>query len=171
MKAAIEVINGMVAGGVIGKYAIGGAVGAVFHGEAVFTEDVDFFLSFDHLDQNCLDPLSGIYNHLRHLGYLPINEHLSIEGTKVQFLPAFDPLHREALQSAIETSVYGVKTWVMSAEHLMAIALTVGRGKDIARIESFIELQKFDRDRLREILGRFDLTKKWESRFSHKFPL
>jgi len=44
MKATLEMINRMQADGVIGKYAIGGAVGATFYFEPVATADVDIFV-------------------------------------------------------------------------------------------------------------------------------
>jgi hypothetical protein len=44
MKATLEAINRMQADGVIGKYAIGGAVGATFYLEPVATADVDIFV-------------------------------------------------------------------------------------------------------------------------------
>ena len=44
MKATLEVINRMQADGVIGQYAIGGAVGATFYLEPVATLDIDIFV-------------------------------------------------------------------------------------------------------------------------------
>jgi hypothetical protein len=41
MKATLEVINRMRTDGVIGKYAIGGAVGATFYLEPSATRDID----------------------------------------------------------------------------------------------------------------------------------
>lgn len=46
MKATLEVINRMRTDGVIGKYAIGGAVGATFYLEPSATLDIDVFVSF-----------------------------------------------------------------------------------------------------------------------------
>jgi hypothetical protein len=44
VKATLEAINQMQADGVIGKYAIGGAVGATFYLEPAATLDVDIFV-------------------------------------------------------------------------------------------------------------------------------
>lgn len=44
MKATLEMINGMQTEGVIGKYAIAGAVGATFYLEPSATADIDIFV-------------------------------------------------------------------------------------------------------------------------------
>jgi hypothetical protein len=80
----------------------------------------------------------------------------------VQFLPPADELDQEALIEAIGTEVEGVSTWVMSAEHLVAIALRTGRPKDHSRILQFIEQDALDKDRLQSILQRHGLVSKWE---------
>lgn len=46
MKRTLEMINRLRADGVIGKYAIGGAVGATFYLEPSATLDVDIFVTF-----------------------------------------------------------------------------------------------------------------------------
>jgi hypothetical protein len=45
VKVTLETINQMQADGVIGKYAIGGAVGATFYLEPAATLDVDIFVT------------------------------------------------------------------------------------------------------------------------------
>jgi hypothetical protein len=54
MKATLTVINQMQTDGVIGKYAIGGAVGATFYLEPVATLDIDIFISFQSSEINFL---------------------------------------------------------------------------------------------------------------------
>lgn len=48
MKATLAVISQMQSDGVIGKYAIGGAVGATFYLEPAATLDIDIFVSFQN---------------------------------------------------------------------------------------------------------------------------
>ena len=62
----------------------------------------------------------------------------------------------------------GVKTWVMQAEHLVAIALRIGRAKDHARILQFLEQNAVNRNKLNQILSRYDLTPKWQ-RFESRY--
>ena len=45
MKATLETVNRMERDGVIGKYAIGGAVGATFYLEPSATDDIDIFVA------------------------------------------------------------------------------------------------------------------------------
>ncbi|MDE3068951.1 MAG: hypothetical protein KGJ60_15575 [Verrucomicrobiota bacterium] len=49
----------------------------------------------------------------------------------------------------------------MTAEHLMAIALKTGRGKDLIRLEQFVRYSVFSPDKLNQILARHDLVEKW----------
>ena len=71
----------------------------------------------------------------------------------VQFLPPGNELEQEAVTEALATTVEGLPTRVMSAEHLVAIALRTGRAKDHIRILQFIEQDAVDRDKLQTILG------------------
>lgn len=86
----------------------------------------------------------------------------------MQFLPAGNALVEEALAQAVETELEGVRTWVMTAEHLTAIALQTGRAKDHNRILLFIESGTLAPDKLDQILARHGLLAKWEQ-FGDKF--
>ena len=162
MKATLEMINAMQAEGVIGKYAIGGAVGATFYLEPSATLDVDIFVVLPTSQGGPLLSLSPIYEYLTSRGCLVEGEHIIIGSWPVQFLPASDGLEIEALEQAVPTEVEGVRTWVMSAEHLVAIALRTGRSKDYARILQFVEAEAVDRTRLERLLIRHGLLSRWE---------
>ena len=168
MRKTVEVINKMQADAVIGKYAIGGAVAATFYLEPSATLDIDVFVSLEKSAGSLLLSLSPVYEYLTAQGYQTQGEHVVIDDWPVQFLPPCDELAEEALAEAFKTEVEGVRTWVMTAEHLVALALHVGRPKDHLRIIQFIESGTLDTDRLENILARFDLLVKWE-RFEHKF--
>ena len=86
----------------------------------------------------------------------------------MQFLPADDDLYHEALLQAVKTNVGKVKTRVMTAEHLMAIALKTGRGKDFILLEQFVQSKIFDKKKLDEILARHNLVATWR-RFNDKY--
>ncbi|MGO8817257.1 MAG: hypothetical protein ACLQVG_21645 [Terriglobia bacterium] len=168
MKATLEVINRMQAEGIIGKYAIGGAVGATFYLEPLATLDIDIFVSLKPPPGSSLVTLAPIYDYLTSRGYRAEKEYLVIDDWPVQFLPASDALQEEALQQAVETELEGVRTWVISAEHLVAIALRTARAKDFARILQFVETGALDAGRLDAILQRHGLLEKWEQ-FGVKF--
>lgn len=81
----------------------------------------------------------------------------------MQFLPVFNALVEEAVNEARDFTVGETPVRVIQAEHLMAIMLQTGRGKDYARLSSFIELESFDETRLEEILERHVLIDKWRA--------
>ena len=168
MKATLQVINQMQADGVIGKYAIGGAVGATFYLEPSATLDIDIFVSFHNGPGSKLISVQPIYDYLTARNCKVEGEYVIIEGWQVQFLPPGDALGEEALAQAVETDVEGIRTWVMTAEHLVALALQLGRAKDSARILQFIEAGVLDAAELDQILARYDLLAKWEQ-FGDKF--
>ncbi|HEV3510819.1 MAG TPA: hypothetical protein VGS05_03885 [Candidatus Sulfotelmatobacter sp.] len=156
MRETIAAINQIHADGVIGKYAIGGAVGATFYLEPAATLDLDIFVSLP------------IYEHLKSRGGKVQDEYIVIGGWPVQFLPPSNDLEREAIAEAVSTTVEGVDTWVMSAEHLVAIALRTGRAKDYSRILQFVEQGAVDHEKLQSILQRNGLTQKWQ-KFKQKY--
>lgn len=162
MKKTLETINQMQSDGIIGAYAIGGAVGATFYLEPMATLDLDVFVSFRQTADNVLISLAPIFDYLKKHGHEIRGEYVVIGGWPVQFLPPADRLGEEALSQAVETDVEGVPTRVMTAEHLVAIALQVGRAKDMARIVQFVESGGLDADKLDAILKRYGLLEKWE---------
>jgi hypothetical protein len=168
MKATLEVINRMQAEGVIGEYAIGGAVGATFYLEPSATLDVDIFVALKSAPGSSLLTLAPVYAYLTERGCEAGKEHIVIEGWPVQFLPLRDALDEEAVRQASETELEGVPTRVVTAEHLVAIALRTARAKDFARILQFIESGVLDTPKLDRILQRHGLLEKWEQ-FGLKF--
>jgi hypothetical protein len=168
MKDTLKVINQMQADGVIGQYAIGGAVGATFYLEPVSTLDVDIFVSVGQHSGSSIITLTPIYDYLTRCGWQVNQEHIVIAGWPVQFLPPGGPLEEEAVAEAVETEVDGSKTHVMTAEHLVAIALKTGRAKDKIRIMQFLESGVVDLARLRRILDRHGLLVKWQA-YSEKY--
>ncbi len=59
MEATLAVLNDLVTRGIIEKYAIGGAVGAIFWAEPFDTIDLDVFV-FLPADSPPLDPLRTV---------------------------------------------------------------------------------------------------------------
>jgi hypothetical protein len=168
MKTTLEAINQMRTDGVIAKYAIGGAVGATLYLEPVATLDIDIFVSLAGPPGAALFTLSPIYDYLTSRGHKIDKEYLVIEGWPVQFLPPADALEEEALQQAVEVEVEGTPTWIITAEHLAAIALKTGRPKDFARLLQFVESGVLHAGELDAILERHGLQEKW-AEFGAKF--
>ena len=168
MRTTLQSINRMQADGIIDKYAIGGAVGATFYLEPAATLDVDIFVTLPTAPGGLLLSVSPIYEYLKAKGGTLEDEHIVIGGWHVQFLPANNDLECEALAEAVPANVEDVETWVMTAEHLVAIALRTGRPKDHNRILQFIEQDAVDRKKLQLIVARHNLNLKWEQ-FDRRF--
>jgi len=168
VKETLEVINNMQAEGVIRKYAIGGAVGATFYLEPSATVDLDVFITLPGESAGPLVSLAPVYEHLKAKGGRVQDEYIVIANWPVQFLLPANELERIAIAEAVETEVEGVPTRVMSAEHLVAIALRVGRAKDHSRILQFLEQGAVHREKLQDILEQSGLTSKWRE-FERRF--
>jgi hypothetical protein len=168
MNATFVVINEMVSAGIIGRYAVAGAVGALFYLEPLLTSDLDVLVSVEGMKQpgSGLVTLSSVYEYLARKGYSEFREEgVLIEGWPVQFLPVANALDTEALEQAVETEIEddrGTKVRVLRPEHLVAIALRVGRYKDYVRVRSFVDEKKVDLQALKGVLDRHGLTSKWK---------
>lgn len=174
MEATLAILNDLVARGVIEKYAIGGAVGAIFWVEPFDTIDLDVFV-FLPADVPPLDPLRRVIADLQERGYSFDGEFLVIEGIPVQFLPADDPrgLTKAALEQAVAVSYLGgaepVQAWVLSPEYLIAIALDVHRSKDYERVARLLSEAPVDRQLVSDLIERFGLADSWTI-FARRYP-
>jgi hypothetical protein len=162
MEKTLKVLNLLQRKGLITRYAIGGAIGALFYMEPAATYDLDIFIGLPEGTGPLVD-LSPIYAFLRQRGYAAHKEHVMIEGIPVQMLPAYNPLVQEALEDAVERKYKGVKTRVLRPEHLMAIMLQTGRAKDKARLAQFVEEAEYDAVAYGKILKKHELKEKWDT--------
>jgi hypothetical protein len=161
MKDTLEMLNRMQADGIIGSYAIGGAVGATHYLEPAATVDVDVFVTLSSSSGSSLLSLTPVFEYLTAHGCKAKGEHILIGDWPVQFLAPANALEQEALAEAIKADVEGVPTRVMTAEHLVAMALDTGRAKDFTRILQFLEQEAVDRDKLNRLLLKHGLAEKW----------
>lgn len=162
MKATLSVLNELVFEGVIEKYAIGGAMGAIFYVEPFTTFDLDVFVIVPQPADALLYSLSGVYARLKDMGYQEHQECVLIEGVPVQFLPAYNVLLEEALNEANTVDYDGIETAVLSCEYLAAVAVQTGRVKDRMRIHMFLDNDVLDISKIEEILTRHNLTERWK---------
>lgn len=167
-KETLSVINQMQADGVIKQYAVGGAVGANFYLEVSDTEDVDVFVALELSPGQSLLNLSSIYDYLRLRGYRTEGEYVIIGDWPVQFLVPDGPLVEEALKAATIKDLDGIPVRVFTAEHLMAIAVKLGRPDDKPRLVRFLATSgsqesrsSFDERALNGILQRHGLMDRW----------
>jgi hypothetical protein len=157
MKACLQALNSLVANGVISSYAIGGAVGASFYLDAMQTEDVDAFV-FLPPSAGLLISLTPVYEALSQQGGIIEREYVRFGEWPLQILTDYTPLVAEAILSARTVTFDGIPTRVFTAEHLCAIALDTGRGKDFLRVASFIDQRAVNEALLQTLLARFQLS-------------
>jgi hypothetical protein len=171
MRKTIEVITKLAERGVFKSYAVAGAVAALNYIEPTLTEDLDILISVADFEsrQSGLILLTPIEKALKEMGYTDRSDvGFMIEGWPVQFLPVASPLEKEALERAIEIELESVGqpplgVRCLRAEHLVAIAIKVGRLKDLARVQSFLEAKAVDLSALKDVLLRHSLMHNWLS--------
>ena len=171
MRKTIEVTTKLAERGVFESYAIAGAVAALNYIEPTLTQDLDILISVADFEKHKsgLILLTPIEKALKDMGYADRSDvGFIIEGWPVQFLPVASPLDEEALEEAIEieidsTGPHPLKARCLRAQHLVAIAIKVGRLKDLARVQAFLEQKAVDLSALKEILLRHGLMDNWLS--------
>jgi hypothetical protein len=162
MQAVCDILEQLLSEGTLTQYAIGGATAAGFHGEPLATRDVDVFVFLEASPGALLVSLEPLYARLAELGFAEFDEEgLLIHGFPVQFLSAAPGLETEALNEAVAHEWDSHCIRVMRPEHLAAIALTVERPKDRARLVYLVELPNFDRQSFVKILDHHQLTERW----------
>ncbi len=167
MKKTLEALNRLKEKAIIKEYAIGGGVATIFYTEPVFTYDLDVFIMIKTDPEEKIISLSPIYESLVGRGSFWKGEHIVVEGFPVQFIPASSGLEKEAILNAKEVTYSNVKTRVLSAEYLIAIALKVGRRKDLEKVSRLLEQSRINKKSLGKILKAHGLTdrfKKWQEK-------
>jgi len=112
--------------GVIDKYAIGGAVERTFYLEPAATPRRRYFCNTATAATSSLLPLTPIYQYLTARGSKVDGPHIVIGSWPVQFLPLVTTWRAKLWRRQFSAEVDGVRTWIMTAEHLAAIALHTG---------------------------------------------
>jgi hypothetical protein len=150
----LQAANELVSAGLIKDYALGGALAAIYYTEPFTTYDADIL--FIASDTTLSAGMPAIYSHLQSKGWRVEREHLLIKDFPVQFLAATG-LTEEAVREAKSIQFQGVPAKVFCPEYIIAIAASVGRHKDFARIEQLMSQAKIDKALLDDILRRYNL--------------
>jgi hypothetical protein len=150
----LRAANELVTAGLIKDYALGGALAAIYYTEPFTTYDADII--FIASDKTLNAGIPGIYSHLKSKGWRVEREHLLVKGFPVQFLAA-SGLTEEAVRESRQIAYEGVPAKVFRPEYIIAIAASVGRHKDLARIEQLLEQATIDKPLLDDILRRHNL--------------
>jgi hypothetical protein len=166
VKEVATLLNAMREAGVVQDYALFGATAQMRYTEAVATFDADVLVAVPQ--PNRLDILSPLYDFCTRHGWRPDGETVRLRTWPVQFIPVFNPLTREALESAETADFEGVPFRVVTARHLAVIALSVGRPKDWTRIVALLDVNAVTREELAELAARHGLTPAWQQ-FAGRF--
>jgi len=150
----LRAANDLVSAGLIKDYALGGALAAIYYTEPITTYDADII--FVASDKTLSAGIPAIYSHLQSKGWRVEREHLLIRDFPVQFLAA-SGLTEEAVREARPVQYEGVPAKLFRPEYIIAVAASVGRHKDFARIEQILDQVKIDKASLDDILRRHNL--------------
>ena len=166
MKDLAQLLNDMRVAGVVTDYALFGAAAQMRYTEPVATLDADVLVAVPSPER--LDVLSGIYAFCASRGFNPEGEAIRVGAWPVQFVPVFNALTREAMETAEAADFEGVPFRVVGPAHLAVIALSVGRAKDFTRILALLESGSVTREQMAAVAARHGLGAAWE-RFEAKF--
>jgi len=166
MKKVAQLLNAMLHEGVVSNYALFGAIAQMRYTAPIATLDADVLVLLP--ESAGLNVLQPIYAFCKSRGYDAEGEAIRIGEWPVQFIPVFSSLTREAVEQAETVDFEGEPFRVVRAIHLAAIALSVGRAKDFARILSLMESAAVDGQQLADIASKHGLEPQW-IRFKRRF--
>jgi hypothetical protein len=160
LDKALKVIRELHKSGLILSYAIGGGIAATYYIEPILTYDLDIFFI---PKTEGLEVLSPIYRELKKRGYSLEKELVIIEGIPVQFIPVYNNLVKEAVETAVESMYKKVRTRILRPEYLLAIALQTNRSKDRERAIQLLDQAKLDSRLLTALLKKYGLREKYRN--------
>ena len=166
MRELAILLRELTEAGVITGHAVFGAMAQMRYTEPVATLDVDVLVEVP--EPNRLDVLSPIYEFCRSRGFTVDGEGIRVGAWPVHFMPLVSPLTTEALRQAQESSFDGAPIRVVSADHLAAIALSVGRGKDFERVLALLKNGSATRPAVEDLAVKHGLATAWQ-RFQTRF--
>ncbi|MDP3150344.1 MAG: hypothetical protein Q8N83_14575 [Ignavibacteria bacterium] len=135
--------------------------------EPSVTYDLDLIVHISG-EENNLNPLSPIYTWADENDYKTEGEHIIIEGMPVQFLLAYNELVEEALQNCVGITIFNERTFILSAEYVMAIMLQTGRITDKERLAKFFIEAEFNKVKFFELVKRFSLEETYKKSYGDK---
>jgi hypothetical protein len=166
VRRLAELLNEMRDAHVIQNYALFGAAAQMRYTEPVATLDADVLVAVNSPES--LDVLRDIYEFCAARGFPAEGEAIQVGAWPTQFIPAFSPLTREAMEHAETADFEGVPLRVVRADYLAVIALSVGRAKDFSRILALLESESVSRAAIAELASRHGLKEAWR-RFEGRF--
>jgi hypothetical protein len=168
VENALLVVHSLLENGELARYAITGAVAALFYIQPTLTEDVDILVevsAFDNLASGLLLS-TRLDAALASRGYTERKDvGIVVEGWPVQFIPAVTKVDIACLEAAsleVFMSAEGPSVWVLRPEYIIAKALEIARPKDLQRIEAFLTQSAVDLDKLKKVIMDLNLKLQWQ---------
>ncbi len=145
--------------GIVLDYAIFGAVAQLFWDEAISTFDLDVLVLLPSKSGRLIS-LEELYAWATEKEYGVVGEHIVIGEIPVQFAPARDALHEEAVRQAATLDFEGTPIRVVRPEYLIATWLqppanNLVRKERAARLRESVQL---DQVLLDDLMQRFGLS-------------
>jgi hypothetical protein len=168
LKDLLKAVNRAQADGVIDEYALGGTLGAMFYLEPTTVPDAEIFVKLPRDSAGSVPSVSPIYEYFASRGDVVEGDVVTIASWPTKFLSLASDLVHEGFNESVPKEVDGVKTWVMTPEHLVGIALQSGRPQDLALASQVLDSEVVDRNKLHLMLHRFGLGPQWHQ-FSSKY--
>jgi hypothetical protein len=166
LAEVFRTLNDMTSEEVVTDYAIGGAMAALFYTEVTRTYHVDVLA----LIPSQTDPIirmTEFYAWARKHAFNPDRAHILIHSVPVWFLSSNDGVEFEAVQQARTFDYQGVPVRVIRPEHLVVLYVLAGGVGRRERTSLLLEAGAVDRQKLREVLERHQLTAQWREKWGH----
>ena len=160
MKDVFHTLNQLKAEGVLVEYAIAGAMAFLFYTEPARTYDLNVFV-FLPPQTNPIFSMEPLYKVLLERGFGFEAEHVMIEGTPVQFLPAYNLLSEKAMEEAILHEYEGEFVRVIDPEYLIALVFQTGGRHRLLRAEILLAEGIVNEERLQTIMTTHNIV--WKS--------
>lgn len=168
LKNLLTAINRAQADGVIDQYAVAGAAGAAFYIEPAAVLEAEIYVKLPSETTSSALSLAPIYQYFSARGDAVEGDLVTIATWPTRFLALATDLEHEGFNESVPKEVEGMKTWVMTPEHLVGIALQTGRPEDLTLALKLLNSEAVDRNKLHLMLHRFGLGPRWHE-FSSKY--
>lgn len=156
IQELVGMMNDMKKKKIIKKWALCGGVAAKYYVNPPITKDIDFFVI---IDNSSIMFMSPVYAYMVQHGAKFKGHMLEYKNTLVDIIGSADELIVEGINKAEKVTIDGIKVDILTADYLAAIALSVGRKKDIDRVVRLYNARLLKR-KFYELTDRLNISKK-----------
>ncbi len=117
---------------VISDFALAGGIATKYYVNPPATQDIDFYVIVESAG---IDFMAPVYAFALKEGAAFIGQHLFYDGKRLDILPAYNDLTKEAVENKIQVTIVGIKVPIITPDYLYFIAKQVGRMKDKERMK------------------------------------